>query len=449
MVFMPQTITSIGEGAFFECENLNSFVIPDSVENIGTGALGCLYDEESEQVYTKEKFDIYGYDNNVAEKYAGEYGFNYRDSSELIHYSSYNGNAYVEWADKRIHKADIPAYVDGKPVTNIGTGGYAFEDCIYLESVTLPDTVRTIGTNAFSNTAVSEIVLPENVTDIDLNAFGNCIFLEKVNIPSGVTKISDSVFKNCFSLENIDLSENITEIGSYAFNGCISLKEISIPSSVKNIKDYVFTNCYSLERINVSEENNFYYDEDGVLFREIKWAGGNVTRNLVEYPAARANETYTMPDGIQIIVKGAFSGCCSLRKVTVSGNVERIEFNAFSDSESLESVIIPKSAWSIDENFEDCPALTVYMETQDMVNKYMDNYAEEGFDNFKVSQANESLKGDFNGDGAVTATDLVAFKKYILNVSSDSVISKENADLNQDGDINVIDFVMLKSVILQ
>ena len=124
----------------------------------------------------------------------------------------------------------------------------AFITCKNLLSIKIPDSVTTIGTNAFLNTALTKIVLPENLVEIDGAAFYTSDLYDVV-IPSKVTTIDLMLFWYCTNLNTVILHDNITNIKSNAFCGCSKLKNIKIPQNVTNIGDDVFKDCSVLTEI--------------------------------------------------------------------------------------------------------------------------------------------------------------------------------------------------------
>ena len=152
---IPDSVTNIGDYAFWNCRSLTNIVIPNSVTSIGDNAF--------------------------------EYCFSL---SNLI----------------------IP---DG--VTSIGDG--AFVGCTSLSSVVIPDSVSSIGNNAFWGCeSLTDIVIPNSVTSIGESAFYECSSLTEVVIPDSVTSIGDKAFHTCSSLTNIDIPDSVTSIGDGAFD---------------------------------------------------------------------------------------------------------------------------------------------------------------------------------------------------------------------------------------
>ena len=180
---IPDSVTSIGDGAFSSCTSLSSIVIPDSVPSIGDWAFS----------------DCTSLSNIV-----------------------------------------IP-----NSVTSIGEG--AFSSCTSLSNIVIPDSVTRIGNFAFSNcTSLSNIVISDSVTNIGDDVFYQCSSLTSVVIPNSVTCVGDEAFCKCRSLSNIVIPNSVTSIGVSVFWGCSSLVNLDIPDSVTRIGDWAFVNCSNL-----------------------------------------------------------------------------------------------------------------------------------------------------------------------------------------------------------
>ena len=176
---------------------------------------------------------------------------------------------------------EIPAYVDGYPVTQVGSdqiddivyNNYALQ-CLHLTSITIPDTVLVlkdflfygkdllanvnlpdsitdIGKACFSNSGIKSIVVPKNLKKIKIGTFSDCKDLTDVNLPEGLTEIGDCAFDDCKSLSNIKIPSSVKKIGSDAFIRCSSLKSIVIPDGVTEIKARTFRDCTSLTSITI------------------------------------------------------------------------------------------------------------------------------------------------------------------------------------------------------
>ena len=137
-------------------------------------------------------------------------------------------------------------------VTRIGT--YAFQNCYSLSSITIPDSVTSIGTYAFRYCYfLSSIVIPDGVTIIESNVFNSCYSMSSITIPDGVTSIRSYAFNSCYSLSSIMIPDSVTSIGTYAFQYCNSLDSITFPDDITSIGIYTLQNCYSLSSIMIPD----------------------------------------------------------------------------------------------------------------------------------------------------------------------------------------------------
>lgn len=147
-------------------------------------------------------------------------------------------------ADKDIAELNLPDTIDGVKVTEIGK--LAFHNCEKLTEITLPDTLTTIGAQAFEDCVFTSIVLPDSVTSIGTGAFSWNRKLREIRIPNGVTVIEDSVFAECSGLTGVIIPDSVTVIGRDAFCACGALEELAIPDSVTEIGEYAFYRCDKL-----------------------------------------------------------------------------------------------------------------------------------------------------------------------------------------------------------
>ena len=136
----------------------------------------------------------------------------------------------------------------GNSVTSIGE--HAFYNCSGLTSITLGNSVTSIGDRAFCGcSSLTSITLGNSVTSIGDGAFYICSSLTSITLPDSVTSIGWNAFYGCSSLTNITLPDSVTSIGWSAFSSCSSLTSITIGNSVTSIGDYAFRDCSSLTSI--------------------------------------------------------------------------------------------------------------------------------------------------------------------------------------------------------
>ncbi len=187
---IPDSVTSIGNNAFYGCSGLTSITIPDSVASIG------------------------------------------------------------ERAFRRCSGLRSIAIPDG--VTSLGS--CLFYDCSGLTSITIPDSVTSLGECAFCYCSnLTSITIPDGVTSIEWCAFCGCSGLTSIAIPDSVTNIGNDAFAGCSGLTSIDIPDSVMNIGGLAFCGCSGLTSITIPDSVTSIGDYAFYGCSGLTLLEVPD----------------------------------------------------------------------------------------------------------------------------------------------------------------------------------------------------
>ncbi len=258
---IPETVTTIGESAFYNCKNLTTVTgmknvtkigdcafyncsqlkvdLPGNIEKIGFSTFrNCksLTEITIPKSLTDCSNDIFsGCSNLKTIKF--EKGIT--TIPEKL-FSGYDDS----WFDG-LEEIDIP-----ETVTTIG--GSAFENCKNLTTVTGMKNVTKIGYNAFCNCSnLKEIIIPDGVTSIGSNAFQNCTSLASVRIPNSVTSLGTYIFDGCSSLTDVALGKGLTSIPSYMFSNCESLKNIKIPYNVEAIESYAFLNDTAFTEITI------------------------------------------------------------------------------------------------------------------------------------------------------------------------------------------------------
>ena len=147
--------------------------------------------------------------------------------------------------------------VVGQEYTVTGIGLVAFVDN-NLQSITIPDSVTSIGNSAFNHcNSLKSVEFGENsqLTSIGDYAFSYCSSLTSITIPKGITSIASSTFRSCSSLTSITIPDSVTSIGSSAFSDCSSLTSITIPDSVTTIGFSAFSHCSSLKDVTVERDD--------------------------------------------------------------------------------------------------------------------------------------------------------------------------------------------------
>lgn len=138
-----------------------------------------------------------------------------------------------------------------KKTKSIGIG--AFSMCVKLTGISIPKKVTSIGIGAFSGAGLKSLTLPNSVKSIGNYAFEECASLKSVKLPVSVKTIGDYAFEGCTSLETFNVSiASLTKIGVRAFAKCTSLKSFKIPLSVVELGGFAFEGCTALEEAYIS-----------------------------------------------------------------------------------------------------------------------------------------------------------------------------------------------------
>ena len=222
-------------------------------------------------------------------------------------------------------------------VTSIGNS--AFEDCNGLKSVTIPNSVTSIGDYAFKWSGLTSVTIPNSVTSIGGGSFDNCSSLTSVIIPNSVTSIGEAAFELCNGLTSVTIPNSVTSIRRATFCKCRGLKSVTIPNSVTSIGEYAFSDCSGLTSVTIP--NSVISIENGA------------------FSGCSGLTSVTIPNSVTSIGAVAFSKCSGLTSVTIPNSVTSIGESAFNDCSGLTSVTIPNSVKSIGEyTFYNCSGLT-------------------------------------------------------------------------------------------
>ena len=340
-------VTSIGYYAFSDCTSLTSISIPNSVMSIDEGALrGCSSLETITIPFVGARpITTDNYNDGYKQVFGWIFGYEKTESGKIV-----NGA--------------VPQYATYVTSTNI----YWYYIPTSLKTVVLGNTIQTIPFCGFFNCKwLTSITIPESVTSIGGSAFSGCTGLTTVNWNAtectGVGLYSNPIFRDCSNLATVNIGDNVKFIPSHAFRNCTGLTSITIPDSVTSIGFGAFSGCSKLTSITIPDSVTRI---SGKAFLDTAWYN-NQLDGLVYAGKVAYKYKGTMPNNTSIVLKegtlgiagSAFSGCTGLTSITIPDSVTSIGNSAFSGCTGLTSVTIPDSVTSIgDHAFASCTGLT-------------------------------------------------------------------------------------------
>ena len=231
-------------------------------------------------------------------------------------------------ANPNFYDIKIPSELGGHPVTGLGEYSFAANPydghqgnplCSKIRSVTIPQSVTSIGKRAFDGcSALTTLSLGEKIKTIGNYAFENCTSLTGVTIPQSVTSIGYYAFEGCTNLNPLTIKGPITSMGNYAFAGSTYLTSLTLYDDIQTIGNFAFLGSTSLK-------------------------------------------TVTLPKNLTSIGEYAFACCSELESITIPENVKTINPKTFADCSKLEYIILPAGLTTFDDSLENCrPECVIY-----------------------------------------------------------------------------------------
>ena len=350
---------TIGANAFYNCSNLTSVTIPNSVTSIGASAFsGC---SGLTEVTIPNSITAIGSD-----AFYGCTGLTEVNISEFsawckIDFGGGSANPLYYAKKLKLNGSEITNLVIPNDIPEIKQ--YAFYNCSNLTSVTIPNSITSIGASAFQDCS--------NLTEVYYNA-ENCSTMGSSSYP---------VFYGCSNLKKLNIGNNVKTIPNYAFKNCTGLTEITIPNSVTVIGDAAFYGCSNLKFvINLSNltiskgasnngyvayyANNVINAPNGSIVEDFVFSKANNTNTLIAY-LGNANELI-LPNDFNgenyTIGANAFYNCSNLTSVTIPNSITAIGSDAFSGCSNLTTLILEDGSEDISGlNFPNSPIETLHL----------------------------------------------------------------------------------------
>ncbi len=352
--------TQVGSWAFNNCDNLKELYINNPTPGKWLSNINA-YKAFNIKLYVpyKAHYAIHKYisDNRLAYLKGNIYGYNF-DKDAVVEIQPYNeiwyeGDNYCQYGtpNKEIFGANcINATWDAVTrkgvmvfdgdVTKVGYGAFDGQDWINIWSVSLPNSITTIESEAFHWCSMKSLTIPDNVTSIDINAFASEAhmgeFKGKFATEDGTMLIVDNVViavAHNESVTDIVIPEGVTSISQYAFEYHTYLTSITFPESITRIETGLFYDIIKTPKI--KEFKGKYASTDGLCLVE--------DGVLKAFATGSQISTFTIPDEVTKIDLGAFCNSKNLVKVIIPDSVTTIENGAFWGCENLTTVQMGKN----------------------------------------------------------------------------------------------------------
>ncbi len=510
-------IKSVGSYAFKECHGMTSCTIPDSVESMGDCIFNCCLNLEKVTLPfagpTKDKDvspilnTIFGYFYFDGGKTSREYE-EYKGKFNSIIYKPggpdheiTNGYLSIE------HESYIPTKFKEVEIT----GGYqipenGFSYCSFLEKITLPDTIESIGKYAFFNcNNITELNLTDNVKTISFGAFKQCsklktlhisknletisrmafaycTSLDNIKIPGTVTGIEENAFLYCTSLQHFEIENGVKSIGGHAFQECHSLKKLVIPTSVESIGHTIINKCEGLEELSIPfigsqpglKKANFIYslfDYEGAYQGgrfppqyEDKFIHHDYNRNDPDndYGACIAAIPFNFKrvelTGGDLVPEVGFAKCSFLDEIILPEGIKSISTYDFYFCSGLKKLYIPDSVESISGGaFSGTKDLTIYGKkgsyAETFASKNNFKFVEYGSDDYKIEHITPdkvttnipttTTTVTTTTTTKTTTTTTVPTPTKTTTTSSGTTKTGVRGDANGDGQVDMSDAVLI------
>lgn len=319
-VIIPDGIVTIADNAFSNNEKITSITFPKSLKYIMRDA-------------------FVGAENLKT--------VNYKGTIEELNLYSFGGTAY----HKNLMKQEEVVIENNFVISGYGCSG----------EVVLPETITGIAVNAFSNSKIKKVVIPDSIVEIPEYSFESCKELEEVILPSKLKTIGDSAFFGCNKLISIDLPDTITRLEAYSLAHTGEIPHIVVPKGVTSLEDGVF---YGANFEKITLPNTLTY----------------IGYKVFMYTNA---ETIKIPKSVKKIQVWSFAHS-SMKNITIPSSLKEIPYYAFANMGWLESITIPKSVKKIDEEaFANTENFTIYGVKGSAAEKFAKKYAKKHKITFK------------------------------------------------------------------
>jgi len=350
-VTLSVALTEIGGSCFHNCTSLKEIKLPGSLQVLGCGAFESCTALETVNIPKTMRTASYCGSNYM---YPGPF----KNCSALKNITIEEGIKILP--EGLFSECTGPEeIVVPEGVTEIQFA--CFRGCS-VKKITLPKTLKTLSSRVFHMSGLESVTLPDSITSIGDHILADCPSLKSANWPAGTTYMPDYAFAGSAALETVTLPDTLTTIHRGIFRSCKALVMTTLPESVTQIGEELFYDCDALTSFTIPGKltnlnHNFFNECDGL--KEITIPANIITMGNGIFYDCDALTKVTMANTVKTMGSGIFRGCEALKDVTLSQNLRGIPGDAFRECASLEQIVIPHLVTSIGGNaFNASPKLT-------------------------------------------------------------------------------------------
>ena len=268
-----------------------------------------------------------------------------------------------------IGHVEVPETALGLPVTGIDDRAFLGKEA--MTSVTLPRTLREIGSNAFLGCrGLTRLILPDGVDWLGPGAFEGCERLSEVKLSGSLRALPPRAFYLCRSLRAVEIPAGVREIGESAFDGCASLSLALLPEGLEAIGPRAFAGCAGIRALRVPRsvtrmdatslptqlqtDGTLHLPGIGLLVRataSLRWSAPAGTRRLADGALAGNHDLteVTLPDTVEAIGARAFDDCRCLHEIHMPEKLQALGVRAFRGCKGLRAVKLPGGLESLSD----------------------------------------------------------------------------------------------------
>ena len=354
-VVLGNSVTSIGNSAFYGCTGLTNVTIPNSVTSIGGSTFRDCTGLTSVTI-----------PNSVTT--IGENAFFNCTGLKEVHISDLAAWCKIDFANYESNPLSYAhnLYLNGEKVTNLVIPDgiteikkYAFDGCSGLTGITIPNSVTSIGKYAFDGcTGLTGIVIPNSVTSIGYNAFRGCDGLTSIVIPNSVTSIGSDAFAGCTRLKIVYNNSLLDIIKGSKTHGCIALNACAVITD-NNHANYDFVGDWIFTTVDDVKTLVAYVGSGSTIKLPEEYNGDNYVIGNRAFYYCTGLTSVTIGNSVTSIGNYAFYDCSGLTSITIPNSVTSIGYEAFYGCRGLTGITIPNSVTSIESGaFSGCTGLT-------------------------------------------------------------------------------------------